>query len=78
MSEVEFPQGLIIKEPHAKAPDYVKASISIKREDLITWLEGRSEEWINLDVKESKKGGWYAAVNTFKKKSQPDDTLEPF
>ena len=65
-NEIEFPKGLIVKAPRDGAPDFVKASISIKREELIEWLSQRDGDWINLDVKEAKSGHWYAAVNTFK------------
>ena len=64
--DIEFAQGLIVKAPHPKAPDFVKASISIKRAELIAWLQAREGEWINLDVKESRNGKWYAAVNNWK------------
>jgi hypothetical protein len=70
--EIEFVDGLIVKAPHANAPDYVKASISIKVEDLGKWLRGKykaGDEWVNIDVKESKAGKWYASVSTFKPKS---------
>ena len=63
MSDVQFVDGLMVKKPHQNAPDFVKAGLSIKREDLIKWLQGQSGEWINIDVKESKKGSWYAQVN---------------
>ena len=69
MSDIQFVNGLIIKPPHEKAPDFVKAAISIKREELLTWLRTQTDEWINIDVKESKGGKWYAAVNDWK----PDD-----
>ena len=71
--EIEFVDGLIVKAPHPKAPDYVKASISIKVEDLGKWLRGKyrsGSEWVNIDVKESKAGKWYAAVSTFKPKAK--------
>lgn len=70
MAEIEFVSGMIVKPPRPGAPDFVKATISIKREELAAWLAGRTDEWINLDVKEAKSGKWYAAVNTYKK---PDD-----
>jgi hypothetical protein len=70
--EMEFPKGLIVKAPRDGAPDFVKAAISIKREELIEWLEQREGEWINLDVKEAKSGHWYAAVNTFKPKARDE------
>jgi hypothetical protein len=75
MSDKEFVDGLIVKPPHEKAPDFVKCSISIKRKDLGNWLRGKSEDWINLDVKTSQNGKWYAEVNTWKPKQenrQPD------
>lgn len=67
-NETEFAEGIIVKAPRDGAPDFVKASISIKRKELIGWLSGRSGEWVNLDVKESRNGKWYAAVNTYQPK----------
>lgn len=67
--EIEFVDGLIVKAPHAKAPSFVKASISIKVEDLGKWLREKykaGNEWVNLDVKEAKSGTWYAAVSNWK------------
>lgn len=82
MTDIKFVDGMIVKAPHEKAPDFVKAAISIKREELIQWLEGEQGEWINLDVKESKAGKWYAAVNDFKPdqsrtRPKPDDFGPP-
>lgn len=70
--DIEFVNGLIVKAPHANAPDFVKAAISIKVADLTEWLSGRDEEWINIDVKESRGGKWYVAVSTFKPKQQQE------
>jgi hypothetical protein len=72
MAEVKFVDGLMAKKPHDKAPEFVKCSLSMKREALIEWLNGQSGEWINADVKESKKGSWYVAVNDYKKADAPD------
>ena len=71
-NEIEFPKGLIVKAPRDGAPDFVKAAISIKREELIEWLQGREGDWINLDVKEAKSGHWYSAVNTFRPKQREE------
>lgn len=76
-TETEFPDGLIVKAPRDGAPEYVKAAISIKRLELLAWLEGRSDEWVNLDVKEAKSGKWYAAVNTYKKDAKPAAKAAP-
>ena len=76
--DIQFVDGLIVKAPRPGAPDFVKASISIRVEDLGKWLREQykagNKEWINVDVKESKGGKWYAAVNTFKpeKKAAPE------
>ena len=70
MAEAEFPKGFIVKAPRDGAPEWVIATISIKREELIEWLSSREGDWINLDVKEAKSGHWYASVNTFKPKQQ--------
>lgn len=77
MDDIEFVDGLIVKAPHPKAPSFVKARISIKVAELKAWLDGKTEEWVNLDVKESKGGKWYAAVNTFKPKAAEDDYDTP-
>ena len=75
-NDIEFVDGLIVKAPHENAPTYVKASISIKVEDLGKWLRGKyktGNEWVNIDVKESKAGKWYAAVSTFKPKEKQEE-----
>lgn len=66
MSDIDFINGLIVKAPNDKAPDFVKARLSIKREELIAWLQGRDGEWINADIKVSKAGKWFCAVDTWK------------
>jgi hypothetical protein len=64
--ETEFVNGLIVKAPNENAPEYVKAKVSIKREELIAWLQAKSGEWINADVKVSQGGKWYVAVDDWK------------
>ena len=73
-NDIEFVDGLIVKAPHENAPSFVKASISIKVEDLGKWLREKykagDKDWINIDVKEAKSGKWYAAVSTYKQKEK--------
>lgn len=69
MSDIQYINGLIVKAPNERAPDYVKAKLSIKRAELIAWLQGQTGEWINADVKVSQGGKWYAAVDTWKPNS---------
>ena len=65
-NNLEFPDGLIFKLPRDGAPDFVRGSISIKRAELVKWLSGKNDEWINLDLKVGKSGKSYASVNTYK------------
>ena len=62
--------GLFAKKPHPNAPDFVKAKLSIKREELIKELQEQEGEWINIDVKEGKDGKYYTQIDTWKPSSQ--------
>ena len=62
-SQKVFVEGLIAKKPRDKAPEWVKVNLSIKREELAAWLTGQGDEWINVQVCESKNGKWYAEVD---------------
>jgi hypothetical protein len=64
-NEMEFIEGFFAKAPHANAPDFVKAKVNIKREDLLQWLSARQDEWINIDIKEARSGKWYASVDNW-------------
>ena len=77
MSDIEFVDGLMVKAPRDGAPEFVKGSISIKRADLGNWLRGKTDEWINIDIKVSQAGKWYCAVNNWKpdaSQGMPTDT----
>lgn len=86
--DIEFVNGLIVKAPRDGAPDFVKASISIRPRELTEWLADKlHQDWVNIDVKESKGGKWYAAVNAYKPKegagskpasAQPDKPASGF
>lgn len=65
-NEVAFVGGMVARPPHENSPHFCKARVSIKREELIAWLQGRSEEWLNVDIKKSKGGKWYAALDSWK------------
>jgi hypothetical protein len=66
MNEAKYLNGLIAKPPHEKAPDFVKCKLSIKRAELMQSLHDMDGEWINLVVKESKGGKWYAQIDEWK------------
>lgn len=66
MADIEFVSELIVKPPREGAPDYVKCSISFRRAELREWLDQRTDEWINIVVKEARSGKWYASVDNWK------------
>ena len=82
MSENEFVDGLFVKPPHANAPDFVKACISINLPVFLAWLEKQTGPWINIDTNESRAGNWYSKKNTFVPKPpefpQADDKAPAF
>lgn len=76
--EKEFVDGLIVKAPRQGAPEFIKAAISIKRADLGNWLRAKDDEWINIDVKVSQSGKWYAEVNNWKPVEKVENLDKPF
>ncbi len=67
-NNIEFPQGIFAKAPHQNAPDFVKGKVSIKLDEAIAYLQSKAaqgEEWLTLDIKESRAGKWYASVDTW-------------
>ena len=73
MNDTVFVDGFIAKAPHERAPDFVKASVSIKMKDLIEFAKQHHKDgWLNIDIKESRGGKYYAALNTWEPKKQED------
>lgn len=70
MSDKKFIDGLIVKPPRDGAPQYLVCKLSIKREELIAWLQQQDGEWINADVKISQGGKFYAQVDDWKPDGQ--------
>ena len=66
MPESKFIDGFFVKPPHENAPDFVKCKISMKREEVIEWLQGQDGDWINVDIKRSREGKLYAQVDEWK------------
>ncbi len=68
-TETVFVEGLIVKAPREGAPDFVKGKVSIKIDEMIAFLQSQQalgKEWVNADIKESKSGKWYCAVDDWK------------
>jgi hypothetical protein len=71
MSEKEFINGVSAKAPHERAPDFIKARVSIKLADFAQYLRDLKlnepdVEWLNFDIKESKGGKWYVERDSWK------------
>lgn len=68
MTEKKFVDGLIAKAPHERAPEFVKATLAIRVEEFVAWLgQQQHNGWLNIDIKESRGGKWYAEVNSWQK-----------
>lgn len=71
-NEKEFAKGLYFKPKHQKAPDFVLGGLSIKRVDLIEWLNSKPDEWINLQIKNSKENKLYIEVDNWKPEKEQE------
>ena len=65
MKDIKFVDGLRAFKPHTAAPDFVKAALEINIVEMMTWLNLQQGEKVRLDLKESKSGTYYCAVNDF-------------
>lgn len=74
MEPNKFINGLVVKKPSERAPEFIICNLSLKREELIQTLQGMEGEWINVDVKMSKAGKYYAMINDYKK-DQPKEEV---
>ncbi len=75
----EFIDGFYAKKANV---DFVKCKISIKLSEFREWAKSnlnKEDEWLNIDVKESRDGNFYAERNTWKpdeKKPEPKEELK--
>lgn len=68
--EKQFVDGLYLNKLSDKAPDFIKASVSIHVDKMIAWLEKNrllvnEKGYINLKGLESKEGKPYFEVDTW-------------
>lgn len=70
-------KGLYFKVKHEKAPDFVLGNLSVKKADLIEFLNTQNEDWINMQILMSKGGKPYIAVDNWKpaNKEQEDAVM---
>lgn len=82
----DFVNGLIVKKPHENAPDFIIGKLSFKVDEFIDTLkEHNNNGWFNVEIKESKKGSYYAEIDNWKPNQEPqtkdesqDDSDLPF
>jgi hypothetical protein len=75
MADIQFAEGLYFNEPHANAPDFIKGKLSVQKEKFMAWLDAtdtNDKGYINLDIKMSRDGKPYIAVDTWVP-NQPQD-----
>lgn len=71
-TEKIFIDGMRAEAPRQGAPSFVKGRISVRVDEFIAFAKLHQTEsgWLNIDVKESQKGPWYAELNTWKPDGQ--------
>jgi len=67
--ETKFADGLLFKTPGPNVPKWILGNISIKVEEFIEFLQANKKKdgWVNIDVKKSKGGKIYCALNTYER-----------
>ena len=65
-TEKVFAQGLIVKR-RENAPSFVTCSLSVKADEFKAFIDQhQSNGWVNLNVKQSQGGKYYAELDTWK------------
>ena len=74
MVEIKFIEGMIAKKPHEKAPAFVKVNLSVKIADFLFFANRHSKNgWMNITIKESKGGKFYAELDTYEPRETPPE-----
>jgi len=78
--EKVFPKGMMAFKPNEKAPEFVKASVMVTPNELISWLKENSDyltdykgnKQLKLQLLENEKG-LYFVVDTYQPTKQTTD-----
>jgi hypothetical protein len=79
MSEINFARGFYFDEPKDTAPEWVVGKVSINKQQFLGWLEkqGTNDKgYVRLDVKRSKDGKIYAALDTWQPQGARSEARE--
>lgn len=72
-----FVDGLIFKV-RENAPDFVKGSLSVKVKEFTKFIQDNNNNgWVNIDLKQSKGGKYYAELNTYNPKEVKSEDVKP-
>ena len=73
-TEKNFANGFILTRRNG-APEFVIGNVAINVAEFSEWLNANKNErgWINLDLKQSQNGKYYAEQNTW----QPNSDSKP-
>lgn len=76
-TEKVFAQGLIVKRRET-APEFVTCSLSVKVDEFKEFLDAHAEKgWVNLNVKRSQGGKYYAELDTWKPNKENAPSTSP-
>ncbi len=76
MSEAQFVDGMIVKR-NENAPEYAICKLSIKKGEFSGWLVQQPGDWVNIEIKRSRGGKLYAALDTWKPDGKADAKPAP-
>jgi hypothetical protein len=77
MADKIFTDGMIVKKPHANAPDFIIANLSFKVDEFRKFLiDNAKGGWVNADIKIGQSGKYYAELNTWEKPSGVDEVKQ--
>lgn len=82
MENSKFAKGLFFKR-NPNAPDFVVGNLSIKAKEFVDWMREnvKPDGWVNLQVKQSKEGKYYAEIDTWEpsgdRQKAPEAPLSP-
>lgn len=71
-----FLDGFWVEKPHPNAPSFILAKVSLNVEKLQKALKESGEKFINLDIKESKEGTFYAQIDEWKPEQKGNQEIE--
>jgi hypothetical protein len=72
--ETIFADGVRVSKPSEKAPDFIKALVGINIGDFVVWAGKHSKNgWVNLNIKESKNGKFYADLDQYERKPRVNE-----